>query len=528
MTNPHPDRGGSPRTLLTLPLVFACVAGCASRPRPQAPSYAEMDARYQATYPVRDAARRVRLDGQMDEWPAEVVALADGDFIYVRFRFAGEMRNLQNANEPLSLLLDVDGNALTGQARPSPSAAASMGSDLEVIFSPTENENHQGIAVYALGADGSRNRLSHADVDFSFSPTYASDWYEARVSRHVAALNLYVPGASSPVESAAGEPLAATPPAVQAASRGSGIFVLSDQQGDVVGGSEPFSFSLPSVSAGPPASNLPIPPKRGDVIRMASYNVLHGSPETNPDAFARQLRAADPDIVLVQEWDSRTGEEIAGWFSSNVGGTWYGVARPQDGVGIVSRFPIISSMTSDIVPADGSNRPVRAVFALVQAPFRDAVVGSLHLKCCGSDGSTEDLRRIAEARAVQAAFAQFIPTGNGWQTVRYLGGDFNLVGSRDPLDLIRVGLDSDGSPLAVASADVLGDAAMYTWSDPKNNFSPGRLDFGIFGDANADAVNTFVLDTGRLSEESLGRHGLQREDSAAGDHRLLIVDLRPR
>jgi prophage tail gpP-like protein len=50
----------------------------------------------------------------------------------------------------------------------------------------------------------------------------------------------------------------------------------------------------------------------------------------------------------------------------------------------------------------------------------------------------------------------------------------------------------------------------------------------VFSDARYRAVNTFILDTTRLGEESLARLGLDATDSAATDHRPVIVDLAPR
>ena len=112
--------------------------------------------------------------------------------------------------------------------------------------------------------------------------------------------------------------------------------------------------------------------------------------------------------------------------------------------------------------------------------------------------------------------------------VRIIAGDFNLVGTRAPLDILRAGLDADGSELAVAQSGVLGDNAIYTWSDHKTEFPDGRLDYAVYSDASADLVDAFVLDGRRLGDKTLARLGLDRTDTGASDHLPLVVDLRPR
>ena len=111
--------------------------------------------------------------------------------------------------------------------------------------------------------------------------------------------------------------------------------------------------------------------------------------------------------------------------------------------------------------------------------------------------------------------------------IRIIGGDLNLVGSREPLDALRTGLDENGASLGVADAQVLGDSVLATWGHDNSRYSSGRLDWMLFGDHNADLVNAFVLDTTRLSDVSLARSGLSRGDTQASDHDPLVVDLKP-
>jgi hypothetical protein len=154
------------------------------------------------------------------------------------------------------------------------------------------------------------------------------------------------------------------------------------------------------------------------------------------------------------------------------------------------------------------------------------LTGCAHLKCCGTKDSPEDQARMAEARAINAAFASAAGALDK-SAIRLMGGDFNLVGSRPPLDVIRQGLDVDGSDLAVIAPRVLGDSSLITWRDPASGYAPGRLDYMLFSDGNAQIVNAFVLDTSRLSDESLARMGLDRTDCDGSDHLPVIIDIKP-
>src|SRR5262245_21368870 len=154
------------------------------------------------------------------------------------------------------------------------------------------------------------------------------------------------------------------------------------------------------------------------------------------------------------------------------------------------------------------------------------VTGCAHLKCCGTKDSPEDQARMAEARAINAAFASAAGALDK-SAIRLLGGDFNLVGSRPPLDILRQGLDADGSDLGVIAPRVLGDSSLITWRDPASGYAPGRLDYMLVSNANAQVVNAFVLDTSRLSDESLAQMGLDRTDCDGSDHLPVIIDIKP-
>ena len=74
---------------------------------------------------------------------------------------------------------------------------------------------------------------------------------------------------------------------------------------------------------------------------------------------------------------------------------------------------------------------------------------------------------------------------------------------------------------------MLGDDVIYTWTEEGSRFPAGRLDYMLTSPSTLRVVGEWILDTARLDDESLSAMGLMRRDSAATDHRPLIVDLMP-
>ncbi len=444
----------------------------------------------------------VRLDGSVEEWPADAACVADADYVYVRFTVKDEEFTLQHAPSTLAVYLDLDSNAETGVQAEAPSPDA-RGADMVIEFSPRSGgaEPGQGVAVYAVGPDGTRRVVRHADVDLSFAPTYAAPWYEVRVSRHPAATCAL-----------------AGPMAGSVAVRG--MVAYFDEGGSASRYSDGFVAALPVASPGGPV-DVDVPARGAGDLRIVSWNVQKSSPVEHPDAFARVLKCLDPDVVLLQEWDKGDARAIEAWFTAFVpSGSGWQVVKSEDGdVAIASRYPL--SKAGAVARATGDDRPVRFVAAVTTTPHGDVLAATTHLKCCGSKGSAEDTRRLVEARAIDEA----VRGAQGLPSVRVLGGDLNLVGTRLPLDAIGAELDSDGSDLEIADPVVLGDTALYTWSDDASEFTPGRLDFVLWSGASAGVTRQFVLDTSRLSAKALLRAGLREADTRASDHLPVVVDL---
>jgi endonuclease/exonuclease/phosphatase family metal-dependent hydrolase len=460
-------------------------------------------------------APSIAIDGQLKEWPQEIAATADADWIYLKVTVEGNHAPLQASPETVALWLDVDGSPRTGARMAAPADASGMGVDEIVEFSPPGDKEgsdlKRGVVVYATDETGKSVTIPAAEAEVLCAPTCEADMYEVRISRHI-----------DPTSSPRLAQLLAGP------GRARAMFALIGRDGKLNGWSDPETFTLPPAARSSPMVDETVPPKGEGVIRVLSWNVLKNELMKNPAPFARVIQVVDPDVILLQEWETDAATAQA-WFTATVTGAhaWNAWSPAGSDVAIVSPYPLSSvgplAINAEGAPGDKPH-PVRFVSALAQTPKGDIVVGTVHLKCCGTMGSPEDARRINEANAINAAMVQALSQTK--TPMRVIAGDFNLVGTRAPLDIMRAGLDADGSELAVAPTPVLGDRAIYTWSDHKTEFPDGRLDYAVYSDSSATLVNAFVIDGRRLSDKALARMGLDRSDTAASDHFPVVVDLK--
>jgi len=478
----------------------ACLVACASSP----------PAQDSAEHAQIAGERLIVVDGRTEDWPENVSVLADEDFVYFRLSTGDDSSTLQASDESLVILLDIDNDANTGDQRDDPSDASGMGIDIEIHLSPIDEDGSIGLGtrIIAIDSVGNRLQVSWEDVDFHFSPTASSRWYEARISRHL------------------GHVLGLPQPGLTGAGRARGLYMLVAPPSEVLGWSDPFVIDLPPAAGAAPLSEAEIPPKPDGCIRIMSYNVLRSKPMTETGPFSHVFQVVDPDVILVQEWDE-PAETLISWFTALVPSPtgWHARTCEAWGVGIISKYPI-RPLGPDRIVVDGQERPVRFVGGVIDTPVGELATGSLHLKCCGRANSSEDKLRLAEAQLINKVIRESLSSGGA--TIRVFAGDFNLVGSFPPLDAVRDGLDAGGASLVVAQPGVIGDASFYTWrGEADDRFSPGRLDYIVYGEARADVVNVFVIDNKRLSDQSLGRMGLYRDDTGGSDHMPLVIDIRP-
>ena len=444
------------------------------------------------------------LDGSMDDWPSDEVAVGDDQYLYLRFSPVDPI-SLQSYKESLVIALDTDDSPATGEA------LGDLGIDLEIAFSPPREDGTpgRGTRITAISPEGERVRLPAGLLDISVAPTHAASWFEMRIARRMP---------SDGVLPEAG---------LLSSGRVRGRMSMYNASGRRVAEAPEFFVDLPQAAADMHRAHVSVPRKSLGTVRIVSYNVLNATPMDKPEPFSRMLRALDPDIVLVQEWYNTPADEMAAWFNRElpIEGQWRAVTSEGRGVAVVSRLEIAPiGPPALVIQPEGEDRTVRVTPALVETPIGPMAVASIHLKCCGSLNSREDRIRNAEAEAIAAMIEE--QTADIGPHVRVVIGDCNLVGGRDPLLTLARRLDVDRSNASIVEPYVLGDNAMYTWTSPTSNFLPGRLDYAVYSDSSAVIDHAFIFDPARLSDKTLHELNLQVLDGMASDHRPLVLDLR--
>lgn len=427
----------------------------------------------------------------------------------------GRSVNLQRLEGRLLLLVDADGDTTTGMRQ-----YDLDGVDAIVVFTPPdtrkEGQPGRGVSVRLPGPEA--EAVSPYDWGVQFAPTYAADRAEVRLLR--------------------GATLAGRGPLLIGDTATFRAVVL-DRAGAVRDTTDPITHHFATRFASPDSGGQ----RGGDIdpivrhgrsaaCRLLSWNGELGALFTRAEHFARVLRALSPEIVAFQELtDASSAAQVESWLNEHVPGPtpWRCVFGEGGGdlrTAVAARIPISVVPGAErvrYVDTGGTEREVRATLAAVECAERTMLVVSIHLKCCGHAGSREDFQRLDEAEALRRA----ITTACGVRDIDgvVVCGDFNLVGTRHPLDRLLLATDIDGGDLAVVEAFQLDRRSNATWVDARQPFTPGRLDFLIYSDSTLDVINAFVFDSTDLDSASLDRHGLHVEDTAlASDHLPLVAD----
>jgi endonuclease/exonuclease/phosphatase family metal-dependent hydrolase len=304
------------------------------------------------------------------------------------------------------------------------------------------------------------------------------------------------------------------------------------------------SAGVAAQAQAPPVS-LPAPIARTSpvALRVVTWNIganagapsaggaidIEGS--SRPAAFARVMRALDPDVVCLQEY-TRPPARAAALFDALrplAGGRRWQAFNALGNV-LLSRYPL----------ADRTSRTLRFrlsqrahAIARVDVPDSIAMVDPVavctHLQSGGGAANAGFRQRHSET--ILRDVAPRLPR-HGTVSPLIVMGDLNAVDGTVPYLLSR---GSEGaSPLSLADARPLHNGAgpeRYTWRDDSQRFAPGVLDYVLFS-GNALAVRqAFVLNTTSLDSLALLAFGLRRgdtmRDAARGvhDHLPVVVDL---
>ncbi len=476
----------------------------------------------------------------------QIKAAHDDEAIYLLVDL-GRPVNAQAVPGTISLIFDADADAGTGGE-----AGGLAGADLVVDLSPYYGVGGLppgiGVGVRTAAAPRPRagagpgaaplengrvpfERKDSYDVGFVFAPKFTSRLIEVRLQR--------TPGGGLPGFGEAGY---------------AAKLVFTDRTGAVRDEVGPFEYRMVFGSPahpGPEEAADPLARLPGASFRVLSWNVSEGNLVERTDVFRRIIEAAEPDLLLLDEvkaglsadsirallFGRGEAEEWAVAYGE-AGGRQRGVIAVRGGALLPAPKLARVEYPPDLMTRLGGSRPlgfggtgdgVPAAAAVVRIEGRRLLAVTVDLQCCGNGAHTpEETVRIAEARALAASIRAELEAQESRADAVVVAGDFNLVGSREPLVLLASGSDPDGSDLAVSHP--LGPRGLTdaTWSGARaaRAFPPGRLDFLLYSDSSLGLERAFVLDTAELPARWLARYGLEPEDSArASDHFPLVADL---
>lgn len=438
-------------------------------------------------------AQPVVVDGRFDEWPASAVRLddprgdasgatdvlslsgrRDSEYLYLRLRVAEPM-NLQKPGEGGGLRIEVRGE-------------------------------HETVAIETdrrlVERDG--QPVPFPDVGYIALPTHAATEFEIRLRAPDGDLAVSVDGSDS-------------------------------LDGELMLG--------PSDDAVPVRE---IEVARGDTpLRVVSWNVLYGGPFGDPEREAdgrEVLRLLDPDVLLLQEvWDISEFEQRV---RDLCGEAWK--VSEMGGVAVASRWPLTPLELDPPVELDDRRRPLggdswsvmRNLFVGVDTPVGPVVMVSAHWKCCGHGGSEEDIQRMDDALVALKAIWRLRDAGVPARPRRdgsmphksvvperftdapiIIAGDYNMVGSRAPLDML---LTQGFTELIPIQSDEWSAATWRPQSDARiemgtpaddgwqpGGFPQGRLDLAVV-DPRLGVSRAFVADLG--------------EPTLVSDHLPIVID----
>lgn len=448
---------------------------------------------------------QIILDGDLTDWHGQTGLRADSDELFICFDSFDKSQAIQAADFTTRIRIDADANQSTGQRQMYSAQAKDMmlsqGVELTILISPPSKEfgELRGGSQLKAHTGTKSTSINHSQAGFYFLPTHNAPRYEARIDRTL-------------IESLQHD----GPVSVVVEHLAIGGAILKTQS---------FTTTLPRYAKSKPI-NDPIAPNPTDGVRVMSTNVLFSSPLKNPEPFVRVLDALNPDVILYQEWFRTTQADVRDWVDTNLGKDWSLIMiDDRSGVAIATRLKVVESITKPLV-AHGSSRPSRVVAAVVETKDNNhLILVSLHLKCCGGAGSDEDAKRIAQAHQIHGLILELREKYPNTGVV--IGGDFNLVGSRTPLDMMIKGLGVGSQDLTPVPTTVLGTQSMLTWTNADSSYTPGRLDWLLVDDHAWKPVRSWSLDTARLSDMVLKKSGLKSDDSRATDHLPIVVDLVP-
>jgi len=287
------------------------------------------------------------------------------------------------------------------------------------------------------------------------------------------------------------------------------------------------SKELPDLSLGK---------QRKKDLRVMLWNCGEGLSEEKSNCMASIAHALDPELLVlvdVEEYDEQgVREMVEGWELK--GGKELNVVKQGYDVAVASPWPILGHWDIPGMPRGG-------LYLLeLPKPFASPVLlAAIHPICCNNDRIRQE-----QADALLVALEDAYSVGGNVDVdpdvPLMIIGDTNLIGWKSQYRNYTLGqfYNDELGPLTPPAANKfpLTDLRSrhpeapfaWTWRDDETHFSPARIDLMFLPNSVVTAKNHFVFDTRLLSEKTLKKLGLKREDSPlASDHIPHVVDLAP-
>lgn len=428
------------------------------------------------------SASVIRIDGRFEDWKdikicaydpegdakgafdiTKVYTASQGSILYLRFDTTN-LLNLQNGPEAEGTLLVI----------------IDMPHNQELVLDIRGRR--------AFLNDSLRERIGWDRLQYIVGPTYAQNEFEIQVD--LGGFNI---------------------------NRGDAISIQfngSDQLSAPVA----FKFSQPPE----------IPKRRshrrysGTDVRIVSFNTyFEGLSDPNrEEAMGRLLNSVNGDVYCFQEeWKTEGhGEILKRLMPLESKGQWH--IHKMHGNVIASRYPLKALPSIN----DGY------AAAYIGLNENHLFIINVHLSAMGYIGSEEDRLRIREVDDIVATIDEIhrgqYDEDNAPCTkpAIVIIGDFNLVGSRTPLDSI---IDKKVYGLKDWLIPNLIGESVVTWrGGSRASFSPGKLDYVIYSAKTLIPKNGFILNSELLNRTELKRLNLDVADSKLSDHLLITVDFQ--
>jgi endonuclease/exonuclease/phosphatase family metal-dependent hydrolase len=522
------------------------------RPKPRDGSVMLLVALVVACSSSEPTGETVLIDGLFDEWSAaatilddprdaadaavdvlSVQGLDDSAWLYLALDVGNEV-TLQSMPGTLRLLIDTDADRSTG-ASEHDMIGVDLIVDLSQMLEGVAEGRGSGFGLRRIDASGAPHDVERYALGLIAAPTWSAPRFELRLSR--AGAGDVPPFGSRFRMKAIYEEAGATPEETEV-----GSYVFATRAG---------TLARPQLEG--------VPAKDESATRVVQWNVASGRFDENTAGFATVLAEAEPDVVLIDELPGDISEErLSEFFDLEpLGrlGSWSfvlgktgdvqraAVAARDREIAPASSFamvpyperllPELAAMAGE-VPEERmrgyleaeAGRGISAAGAWVDVGGVRTLFVVADLQSGGWDGSRQDRLREIQASVLRDHVAQELGESSAPVVI---GGDFNLVGSRMPLFLLTRGLDADGSDLVPADTRRLGERTYATWRNPRDRFTPGRLDFILVSDAVLVVGDAFAFAPEDLDDDALGRLGLDRRSlfRSLSDHVPTVADLVP-